>query len=416
MSVDIEKNFYCPITQQIILEPIIADDGFIYEESALMEYFSCKGCKISPMTRNEIKNYFISYNVKKMIEDILESKPELKKEQFTKNKYPTESQLAKIIEGNYNYSKEFNTFCWGEFQKLSDSKKKRFFKIDENILIELVNKSINFNFLFNDYSRPIHYFCKYGNISLIKSFLQNPININVVDKNNNSPLHIACKFLNIECIKYLIEKGCEFKCTDKDNGNMLHYVCKNSDNNELIKFFIDNVEDLESQDNKGNTAVHYICKYLNLEILNYISEKNVNLDVKNKKNKTPIYYAIGNNNNEVIQFLLNKKVNIKFVIKGKNLLHLMCKYNGNFDEELLYQFNLNEKDDNNKYPIDYLINNSAASLDQKLLVMNKMKFDNQNSQKIYYEKIYSSIKNSQTFINNLDKILVYYNSILKQDS
>src|SRR5438477_10033160 len=53
---DNKNNYICPITQQIMREPVIASDGFTYEEKAIKEW--TKKRKISPMTREPLNGSF----------------------------------------------------------------------------------------------------------------------------------------------------------------------------------------------------------------------------------------------------------------------------------------------------------------------------------------------------------------------
>merc|ERR1712146_368871 len=49
----------CPITHEIMKNPVIAEDGFTYERKAIEEHFNRSGGK-SPMTRQEIGRTLIT--------------------------------------------------------------------------------------------------------------------------------------------------------------------------------------------------------------------------------------------------------------------------------------------------------------------------------------------------------------------
>lgn len=70
-DVNVPQDFICPITHDLMSDPVISDDGFSYEKTAILEWFA-KGKTTSPMTnmvltttdvlnndklRREIENY-----------------------------------------------------------------------------------------------------------------------------------------------------------------------------------------------------------------------------------------------------------------------------------------------------------------------------------------------------------------------
>lgn len=51
---DVPLDYICPITHEIMKDPVIAEDGFTYERSAIQEWFGQRSQTISPMTNIEI--------------------------------------------------------------------------------------------------------------------------------------------------------------------------------------------------------------------------------------------------------------------------------------------------------------------------------------------------------------------------
>lgn len=56
-------TFVCPLTNSMMQEPVIADDGLSYSKQALLEYFEdCKRRQVaitSPSTRGEMSEHFV---------------------------------------------------------------------------------------------------------------------------------------------------------------------------------------------------------------------------------------------------------------------------------------------------------------------------------------------------------------------
>ena len=77
---DIPIKYLCPITRQIMSEPVIAKDGHTYEKEAIERYFASQPyyIKISPITRQQISTELtLNWYAKKDIADYLEQHPNL---------------------------------------------------------------------------------------------------------------------------------------------------------------------------------------------------------------------------------------------------------------------------------------------------------------------------------------------------
>ena len=65
---EIIKTFYCPITYEIMIDPVITSDGFTYERSAIHRWF--RDHDTNPMTNTVLFNKMLIPNriLKSMIE------------------------------------------------------------------------------------------------------------------------------------------------------------------------------------------------------------------------------------------------------------------------------------------------------------------------------------------------------------
>jgi len=82
MSINIdEEELRCPITRQIMKEPVVASDGHIYEKEFIEEWL--KVSKLSPITKQEIENKFYDvYIIKNKIAKYLDNNPDKINEQY----------------------------------------------------------------------------------------------------------------------------------------------------------------------------------------------------------------------------------------------------------------------------------------------------------------------------------------------
>ena len=65
---EVPEEYICPITLEVMEDPVIAPDGYTYERTAIMQELEIRG--ISPMTRQEMNASQLISNrvVKDMIE------------------------------------------------------------------------------------------------------------------------------------------------------------------------------------------------------------------------------------------------------------------------------------------------------------------------------------------------------------
>ena len=69
-------KFRCPITSSIFNQPVVANDGYIYEEEALIKWL--KNNVLSPITRQKITSYNRCVFIKDLIHEHIEKNPRLK--------------------------------------------------------------------------------------------------------------------------------------------------------------------------------------------------------------------------------------------------------------------------------------------------------------------------------------------------
>ena len=63
-EIDVPDDFICPITHEIMVDPVMCEDGFTYERSAIMEWFA-KDKNTSPMTNSVLSSIEVLENGKK---------------------------------------------------------------------------------------------------------------------------------------------------------------------------------------------------------------------------------------------------------------------------------------------------------------------------------------------------------------
>lgn len=69
---ELSANVICPITQQVMQDPVIACDGNTYDRLAIMQWFEHKQC--SPVTNEPIGQFLLpNLNIRRLIQDRFEA-------------------------------------------------------------------------------------------------------------------------------------------------------------------------------------------------------------------------------------------------------------------------------------------------------------------------------------------------------
>ena len=79
------ENFTCPITLEIMKDPVVDQQGISYERKAIEDWLD-KGNSISPISRKPLKKEQLTSNLalKNMIEDWLKKNPDVDLEKLKK--------------------------------------------------------------------------------------------------------------------------------------------------------------------------------------------------------------------------------------------------------------------------------------------------------------------------------------------
>lgn len=265
----------CPITGEFFLKPVIASDGFTYEEEAIKSHFETNG--LSPFTRKPLDGNFIECRkIKNLVRRVLEEYPEYKAEQYVpqeKTHSNYEREIDQIIKRDrWEELREYTDYC------LDCNNLRRLFKICDNmdIIKYVIDNTIDINALIRDKefqsndnsSYFIHVVCTYAPPEIIKYVIDKGVDLNVPEETGTKkrPIHYVCEYSTLEVVKYMIDKG-----VDLDAGycglSLFHHVCSRS-KIDTIKYFIDNhpnLCDFMSKDEQiSRYPIHWLAGNVNL--------------------------------------------------------------------------------------------------------------------------------------------------------
>lgn len=119
----IDELFLCPISQEILTEPVIASDGNTYQRKSITEWFR-RGKRKSPVTGEIIENNHINDNhiVKEIIMNFIKKNPDVASYIQSAAKPDYDSCISKIDESLFIKEFERNYYAEIESNKLEIEK------------------------------------------------------------------------------------------------------------------------------------------------------------------------------------------------------------------------------------------------------------------------------------------------------
>lgn len=201
------ESFTCPITKLIFNDPVVAEDGFIYEYLAIRDHI--KNNCTSPQTGDRMGSHLQRvHTVRLMVDQFLGTHPEYQKEQFLHKKpfYLFKSELIDCAQkGDEEQITTYTSFCLT-------------YEFNEKTLFE--------------------YACRNFSEEVIMHMIDNSIDYDVEDHHGLRPIHIACRYATPAIVCHLIDKGANIESPDTIGNRPLSYVILYNGNLDLIHFIL----------------------------------------------------------------------------------------------------------------------------------------------------------------------------------
>lgn len=389
VSLDI-KNFICPITRELFYDPVIAEDGYIYERIAIEKWINENGT--SPMTRERIKGKLKeSILVKNILETILELYPDLKKEQYEKdNLYMNNSREIHNHIRNKNFTKLLDYIEY-DIVELDSNLIDIFEGADDDTVIYVLDNSNIY-----DYSNIILRMIRYASPNIQRYMIQKS-NINELFKSIYYYVDINTFLLIINETEYIhtdhvLNSICNYplkftKCIiDKYielNMDLTDIFMKfiKMENQEILNYILDNsgIIDLKYVDEKNWTFLHFVGFLRYSDIFIKLVNLGANLNCISKEGWYPIHVACYYCNEETISLLLKEK-NIDITVeiieyKGDIVFGFGCiellKFNKFLSKSVIDKLNnrfvnkLNMNISDTTDEINYIFDNSMKEIREK---------------------------------------------------
>ena len=334
----------CPITSCGMFSPVVASDGFIYEESQLatMKKYGYGGLK-SPMTREKLEPILISIPlVKELIEYADKHGLEASKEKFI---------MTDSFEDNFDIIS--NALLTGKFDEVFKFKKFILNHVnpDGMSMCEVMLKAKSYDFV--------------KLLSVQKYIVENSETINANFSHGWNILHLVFKLsatvqfieyimdiiknklkLNINTfnvadaygktpIDYLVERGnpelimCIFNSELSESVNVLKLATtciETCSTSSLVLKVLDKLSNL-NQFYNGTSPLFTAIKMKRIEIIKYLFERGASIDLKAPSGMNAVHYACQTGNSEIAKMFIDKCTNLEEEsYDGWRLIHIACHY------------------------------------------------------------------------------------------
>ena len=221
------NSMLCPITKQIFLEPVTAEDGMIYERSAIEAWVYENGT--SPITGKQMSlKLYPTIMFKNKVSEYLEKHPQYKDQRYQKISQEFKKYKNKIcaeiatnkFDNLMNYIGYDLILCL-PMNTYNDSSREYLFETicknckNDTIIAHVINNSIDLNAKLPYGKSPIHSVCKYCSLNILKLMISKNVNLKK-SYYGKYPIHIVCESGDENIIKCLIDAGVDLNCRYKD--------------------------------------------------------------------------------------------------------------------------------------------------------------------------------------------------------
>jgi len=345
----IPNEFFCPITHEVMEDPVIAQDGHTYERKAIERWFAMGKCT-SPKTGASLMSIQLTPNhtMQRLIQDIKAQVPVLARHQLVLQNIDQTIQLRKE-ELEEKLAQKEGLIAKGGHAIFKEDKSKGKEKLkdeDQEDQGEGMTSSRN-----GEQATPDPYSIYVKAIKEEDQMIENYIKrlpnaqfmINGLDTEGNTALHLAIKQVDIFLKKLLDELGIDIQnldnkslqclavsairksylptiidllktfpaavtVNDQNGRTPLHLVAENG-YIELVQYLIDNGAEKNARDNDGSTPLHIATEKGHIELVKYLIDKGANKEAKDNVGKAPLHIATEKGHIELVKYLIDKGAN-----------------------------------------------------------------------------------------------------------
>jgi len=265
-TIDIPSDFLCPITQELMQDPVATADGQIYERKA-------------------IEAWLTNHNTSPLTNKALESK-NLISIPFVKNHIEAFKKDKNIC----SFKQLFEYVKSGDFNKLST-----LHYVED--YINLIDKESGDSLL--------HVAAEKNSVDIIELLIKEGANYSLVNSTGETPLHTSARCGALESLKLLYKYDKDIESRDNDELTCLHdAACY--DKIQTVQFLIENKANIEAKTSSGETPLMFAVRQGYLNIVNLLLDSNADVAAKNRNNFTSLHIAAKYGHAKVTDLLIKQ--------------------------------------------------------------------------------------------------------------
>jgi len=351
----------CNITYSLFDNPVVIDDGYIYEKTSIEQWKKINN--VSPLTRKRINGYVIKIPlIKNLINKLIKLKIYTSNQLFITDKsykFNRNNIIKYIVNKKFDKLLLYHHFDFTDI--IYDVNVENDYYDDMEFIDYIFSNCNNIKVLLHVIQNGdpktsiyfIYYIAKYSKyFNTFKELVNNEYKITTDCYIQKNILQWAMEFCNIKLIDYLIDKGFhindyddiininykqmtidDFKIYIKimnynfnilvDNYHLLTY-CFMKQSNEITRYVINNIVDI----NLNKHDIIQIFKYCDdLDLIKLLFENNNNLTIDLIDWTITHSVLMHSNNISIIKYIIDKYDNLDYANDwGWLPIHAACKY------------------------------------------------------------------------------------------
>ena len=284
-----KPGFLCPITQDLMLDPVLlTSSGHTYERAAIEAWLKQQGT--DPQTRAvaSVQQLIPNRALKETIDHWLKKYPQ-----------SSEAELWTAVKAN-----------------------------DKKVVERCVLLGVNLAATDKNGTTPLHWIAANGYTEIAKYLVDKDASVEAKDNDGYTPLHYAAENGHTDIAKYLVDKGASVAAKDNIGNTSLHLAVKEG-HTELAKYLIDKKAPLDAKTKTfDQTPLHLAAQLCRTEIAKYLIDKGAPLEVKADSDWTPLHLAASYSLTDTVKYLVDNGASVDAKTKyGHTPLHLAAEKN-----------------------------------------------------------------------------------------
>lgn len=275
----VPPKFRCPISKDIMNDPITLPNGFTYDRDSLRAYFKAHNYSSTlkcPLSRQPIDQTDLTAST--------------------------------------------SIFIKGEIEEFVSEQEKKHQNIPMAQVTQTPSKE-NFLKAVND-----------GHFDVVKQMLEQGISADSVDVNGITPLMVSAKLNRLDIVQLLLQYKANVHAQDKRQHTALHWL---SNSTEIAIVLLDHNANINSQNSYLDTPLHIAISLNHANIIKLFVQKNANINISNELLQTPLMMAAEKNSKEIVELLIENGANLYAQdVSHYTAFDLVRHYNHSYDSFL----------------------------------------------------------------------------------